>query len=461
MQFVFPLAPSFEALLSSPGYAIFIIFLFLIARFLKLTSFDEKPKITLRKNKRRNSSQKCSHLMEEGSQCATGPFVELAELFVQCSILQELYTPPSIWGRNGHLQTIAYGLLGHHSLKRTFDCRHLVRLSDGTTATFDLFEPVSAHQNGGDFTLVFCPGIANCSESNYIRTCVHHAQEKGYRCAVLNHIGVLKNVQLTSQRIFSYGGNGEMEAMFRVLAKLYPRTYFIGIGFSMGANVLTNCLASGLDPSISSRILLGISVCQGYCASDASSLLFDWQGGRRLYNYIITESVKRLLRRNYAMVVQPHVKSGLVDERKLWSSTSLLWLDEFYSRRVHNFASVSDYYSHISCLPRIKDIKIPMIFINTLDDPLVPEALWEPVRQLCETHPLHAFVLLKHGGHLGFLEGNSLRPRSITWLDRFILQVATAVSENLEIGEMRASCSTLADVFDSEEEAEAFDDAFN
>jgi hypothetical protein len=44
-------------------------------------------------------------------------------------------------------------------------------------------------------------------------------------------------------------------------------------------------------------------------------MLMDWEAGRRFYNYIITENVKRLLRRNYAMVVQPHVRTGLVNEQ--------------------------------------------------------------------------------------------------------------------------------------------------
>lgn len=56
-----------------------------------------------------------------------------------------------------------------------------------------------------DVTLALCPGIANTSESNYIRTCVHYAKENGYRCAVLNHLGALKHVPLSSNRIFSYG----------------------------------------------------------------------------------------------------------------------------------------------------------------------------------------------------------------------------------------------------------------
>lgn len=41
----------------------------------------------------------------------------------------------------------------------------------------------------------------------------------------------------------------------------------------------------------------------------------DWENGRRAYNYVITENVKRLLRRNYEMAVLPHVKSGIIEEQ--------------------------------------------------------------------------------------------------------------------------------------------------
>ena len=57
----------------------------------------------------------------------------------------------------------------------------------------------------GDFTLLICPGIANSSESLYICTCVDNAQNHGYRVAVLNHLGALREVRLTAPRIFTYG----------------------------------------------------------------------------------------------------------------------------------------------------------------------------------------------------------------------------------------------------------------
>ena len=54
-------------------------------------------------------------------------------------------------------------------------------------------------------TLLVCPGIANSSESVYIRTFVYHAQQNGFRVAVLNHLGALADVPLTSPRIYTYG----------------------------------------------------------------------------------------------------------------------------------------------------------------------------------------------------------------------------------------------------------------
>lgn len=56
-----------------------------------------------------------------------------------------------------------------------------------------------------DVTMVICPGIANHSEKQYIRTFVDYAQKNGYRCAVLNHLGALPNIELTSARMFTYG----------------------------------------------------------------------------------------------------------------------------------------------------------------------------------------------------------------------------------------------------------------
>lgn len=70
-----------------------------------------------------------------------------------------------------------------------------------------------------DITMVICPGIGNHSEKHYIRTFVDHAQRDGYRCAVLNHLGALPNIELTSPRMFTYGETEELTSVLLLLLR--------------------------------------------------------------------------------------------------------------------------------------------------------------------------------------------------------------------------------------------------
>ncbi|GMR53233.1 hypothetical protein PMAYCL1PPCAC_23428, partial [Pristionchus mayeri] len=393
----------------------FLVFL-AIVRFLKLASSTEKAQVTT--------------AVKDGER--------MRRVLKDMPILNEVYRPPWLWGRSGHLQTAAYGLLGHATLKRTADRRVVVRQSDGASLTFDVFEPLARHPSGIDLTLCLTPGIANSSESNYIRTCVHYAQEAGYRCAVLNHLGALDGVPLTSPRIFSYGGTSDLHSMVSHLAFAYPDTKFISIGFSMGANITTKFLIE-TEEKVRSRVIFGLSVCQGYSATSSVHLYHDWENSRRAYNYVITENMKRLLRRNYEQAIAPHVEKGILDEQRLWSATSIVALDEVYNRRVNGFDSLDSFYQWCSCLPLLDQLKVPMIFFNAQDDPIIPRSLWEPVKvsivlpyllatvivnqELASRKEDVAFITTKHGGHLGFLEGSSFAPKSVTWIDRFIVQM--------------------------------------
>jgi hypothetical protein len=55
-----------------------------------------------------------------------------------------------------------------------------------------------------DATVCIVPGIGNSAESGYIRTSVKSLQENGFRVAVLNHLGAIPEIQLTSPRVYRY-----------------------------------------------------------------------------------------------------------------------------------------------------------------------------------------------------------------------------------------------------------------
>ncbi|XP_041355828.1 monoacylglycerol lipase ABHD2-like isoform X2 [Gigantopelta aegis] len=348
-------------------------------------------------------------------------------ILAACPIFLEAYVPPLIWGKCGHLQTLVYVKMGRVMLPVTEGQRHHKVMPDGATMTFDIYEPKRDHKKG-DFTALVCPGFGNSSESPYIRTLVDYFQQKGYRLAVLNHLGALADVKLTSPRIFNYGCTDEFGMMVEEILRLYPQTKLLAMGFSMGANIVVKYL--GESKLNQTKFICGMSICQGYDVNQAKPLLMEWENLRRAYVFFMTENMKLLLRKNYSILFGEDAKKlyGPVDVDKIFSSTSLVELDENFSSQRAGFSNHVDYYTWASCRHVMNNIDIPMFVLNAEDDPLVPSVLQETAKRYAATHDKCIFAVTKHGGHLGHFEGGIMTPAPITWLDRAVLQFADAIT---------------------------------
>ena len=135
-------------------------------------------------------------------------------------------------------------------------------IDDGSTVTFDMYEPTKPHATGGSYCTLIVPGIGNNSESHYIQMLVSHTLDSGYIAVVLNHLGSLKNQKLTSPRIFSYGGTEELGTVRREVERLCPGVHIMLVGLSMGGNIVVKYL--GESKKNQEGILAAVSFCQGY-----------------------------------------------------------------------------------------------------------------------------------------------------------------------------------------------------
>lgn len=70
-----------------------------------------------------------------------------------------------------------------------------------------------------------------------------------------------------------------------------------------------------------------------------------------------------------------------LNERDISAAATLPELDDAYTRKVHNFPSTHEMYKWSSCINYMQNIEKPIIFLNALDDPLVPETLLNPIRK--------------------------------------------------------------------------------
>ncbi|KAG7276875.1 hypothetical protein CRUP_008012 [Coryphaenoides rupestris] len=256
-------------------------------------------------------------------------------LLKSCPQLTKEYIPPLLWGKSGHLQTALYGKLGRVSSPHPCGIRKYLPMQDGATSTFDLFEPLADHRTGGDITMVICPGIGNHSEKHYIRTFVDYSQREGYRCAVLNHLGALPNIELTSPRMFTYGCTWEFSAMVGYIKKAYPQTQLIMVGFSLGGNIV--CKFLGENRINQERVLCSVSVCQGYSALRAQETFLQWDQCRRFYNFLMADNMKKII---------------------------------LSHRKFHGHSSLKEYYEKESCVHYIHNVNVPLLLVNAADDPL-------------------------------------------------------------------------------------------
>ncbi|XP_042352232.1 monoacylglycerol lipase ABHD2-like [Plectropomus leopardus] len=347
-------------------------------------------------------------------------------LLKSCPLLTKEYIPPLLWGKSGHLQTALYGKMGRVNTPSPCGVRKFLTMQDGATASFDLFEARGEHSTGDDITMVICPGIGNHSEKNYIRTFVDHSQRQGYRCAVLNHLGALPNMELTSPRMFTYGCTWEYAAMVGSIKQTFPQTLLVVIGFSLGGNIV--CKFLGESRSNQERVLCCVTVCQGYSALRAHETFLQWDQCRRLYNFALAYNMKKLILSHRSTLLNLNSTNiGDADLGRLYAATSLMQIDDSIMRKFHGHSSLKEYYEKESCVHYIKNVTVPLLLVNSLDDPLVHQSLLDIPRTLAEKMPNLIFALTQHGGHLGFFEGAVLFPQPLTWMDKVIVEYTDAI----------------------------------
>ncbi|KAJ8688314.1 hypothetical protein QAD02_024109 [Eretmocerus hayati] len=347
--------------------------------------------------------------------------------FSETRLSKSSYKPTRLWGFSGHVQTIVHSIIGRVRCPWPIGERVHIKLQDDTTLTYDLYQPLTTgHED--DVTIAICPGIGNSSECVYIRTFVHFVQCHGYRCAVLNHVGALSSVKVTSPRIFTYGHTDDYNIMLRNLLEKHPSTKIVCVGFSLGGNLVTKYLGEQ-GPNKLHNIIGGISICQGYDAIEGTKFLLNWTNFRRFYLYFMTESVKNIILRHKNVLLSEEVKQKYnLIEKDIVSAATLPELDDAYTRKVHNFKSVKELYKWSSCVHYLEKIATPMVFINALDDPIVPESLLTPIKEFAATKSQTLYIELAHGGHLGFYEGGLIYPNPITWMDRTLVSLVGSLT---------------------------------
>jgi len=238
-------------------------------------------------------------------------------------------------------------------------------------------------------------------------------------------------VPLTSPQIYSFCHTDDLRQALLYISHRYPRAPLLGIGFSLGANILTRYVAEeGEECRLISTCVLA---CPWDLVANAIALNGPWLK-RNLYS--------KRMGGNFRQLVSAHVDSIM----KFPDSRLAQSLPELFSRKsltlaefdnlitVHAggtsppfpFRDEQHYYTYAASHQVLGDIRIPFLAVNSDDDPIVNRI---PISETDNEWVI--LVVTRGGGHLGWFETTG--KGSKRWMTQPALEWLRATAEKIDV----------------------------
>jgi predicted alpha/beta-fold hydrolase len=293
------------------------------------------------------------------------------------------YKPP-LFLRSGHLQTI-YPTIFRKVDDVDYD-RERIDTPDQDFLDLDW------SRVGSDTAAIISHGLEGHSHRAYVKGMVRAVNQEGIDAVAWNFRGCSgePNRQL---RMYHNGAIDDLHTVVVHAARTYRKIFLIG--FSMGGNMgLLYLGKQGREVPGEIRGSVGFSVpCD---LTDASLAL------ERRRNVLYMKRFLTLLHGKIRMKQAQFPDD--IDDRDYHLVKTFRDFDGRYTAPIHGFASAEDYWQKCSSRPWVKQIGVPALIVNSMDDPFLEGGCY-PVKE-CESNPRTTLEITRYGGHVGFMGQN-------------------------------------------------------
>jgi predicted alpha/beta-fold hydrolase len=257
-------------------------------------------------------------------------------------------------------------------------------------------------------TVIFLHGISGGSHETNVQWALKPFHDAKFRTVVYHRRGCAKHVPLQVHGLYQYGNTHDMRQVVDHITHRYPNSPLYAVGLSAGSNTLVKYLGeAGTDTPIHAAV----SVCNAFDLEKTSIELAK----KPLYDRMMTMKLQNNLFR-------PHIEKfraipGL-SISDIQNATSVREFDALFTCRMYGYSNVSEFYQANSSARYVPHVQIPLLCINSLDDPIIPDCVL-PREAIC-SNPNIMHVVTDCGGHLGWIEGWNPFHRT-TWADDLCL----------------------------------------
>lgn len=246
-------------------------------------------------------------------------------------------------------------------------------------------------------------GLAGGSFESYLRAfMIKVTGEFGFDGLVLNARGCA-NHTITSPQLFCALWTNDLRYLVNEhIRKKWPNKKIFLVGFSLGGSIISNYL--GQEGSEVYKNIKGAAIMGSpWDFPQASSALVDNFLGSKIYSPKMCQNLLKLLDQHYDDSL--HLHEVISQYKKLPESFQLQNLRDFdnaFTSQLFGFNSAQEYYRHASPDQRLLNVRVPMLIVNSADDPIVGGKT-VPVSEVV-LNPYTHMVVTSIGGHLGWFD---------------------------------------------------------
>ena len=257
--------------------------------------------------------------------------------------------------------------------------------------------------------IVLFHGLEGSYRSPYIEGIMKEASKEEF-ASVIMHFRGCSGKENKFAKAYHSGFTDDAHEWLTYIYNKYSNSKIFCAGYSMGGNMLLKLL-SEKNPSYQITSCVATSVPY---LLDISAQTME-NGFARIYQYYLLNSLRNSLKKKFIK----HDMSLYIDlkEEDIPNLKTFFKFDDAYTAPVHGFNSAKDYYDKSSSKYMLKEIEVPTLLIQSIDDPfMTPEVI-------PQSHNISKYLTLEvseNGGHVGFIGGTLFKPEY--WLEKRVVE---------------------------------------
>ncbi|KAH8726107.1 Alpha/Beta hydrolase protein [Phaeosphaeriaceae sp. PMI808] len=234
-------------------------------------------------------------------------------------------------------------------------------------------------------------GLTGGSHEIYLRETIAPLTAAGWSACVINGRGCALS-KITTTRLFNSRATWDVRQLVKELHALFPNRPLYAIGFSLGANIMTNYVgeegsACILKAAVACSNPWDLMICN-------VELQRTWVG-LEIYSRAMGQNMKDLFESHKEQVMQ----NKEIDQEKVKNAKYLYEFDRYVQAPIWGYPTEGAYYRDAQSVDALVAVRVPFLAINAEDDPI--SSIGAIPFEECKNNPYAVLCTTNWGGHLG------------------------------------------------------------